>query len=188
MLLFFFCNSHEVCGFVTNPSDRNDGICYTSKIITALHDSGINAELAANDRRGLLNLSLGDGKGFFSYFYGYYFGLIRSNGGIAVVAAGNSYDDSCCYSGAFSDKAITVGASGEECSVEFQSLQCLTILMHQCVVLFFVFFFSFSCFSVSGYFSSFFWELFSFFVLTTSVHLKNLLLLLFFFVDFFWHY
>ena len=95
--------------------------------------------LSGNDRRGVLNLSLGGGKGFFSYFYDYYFGLIRANGGIAVVAAGNSYDDSCYYSPAFSDRAITVGASGEDYSVKF-SIQCFVFVFCNNIVFVFIVF------------------------------------------------
>ena len=49
----------------------------------------IETKLANNKRRGVVNLSFGGTRSFFSYLYEYYFNQIVKYGGIVTVAAGN---------------------------------------------------------------------------------------------------
>ena len=67
--------------------------------------------LAGNDRRGVINMSLGGSFDFSDFIYDYFIEEIVRNGGIVVVAAGNEADDACAYGPAFSHHAISVGAS-----------------------------------------------------------------------------
>ena len=69
------------------PSSIGDTRCYTNLILTAL--DMIEQKLSKNNRRGVINLSLGGKRSFFSYLYEYYFNQIIQHGGVVTVAAGN---------------------------------------------------------------------------------------------------
>ena len=83
--------------------------CFGSLIIGAFAD--INKALSGTTRRGVINVSLGGPKDLDSYISQKYFQQIISNGGIVVVAAGNSNEDACDTAPAFSTKVITVGST-----------------------------------------------------------------------------
>ena len=80
-----------------------------------------------------MNLSLAGGRSFFSYMYEYYFNIMIKYGGIPVVAAGNNYIDACAYAPAWTQYAITVGASDSNYEVKFDTFDivcCYLVLMY----------------------------------------------------------
>ena len=91
------------------PSSSIDTPCYYNLILTGLHM--IRDKLRDNNRRGVINLSLGGSRSYFGYLYEWYFTEIIKYGGIVTVAAGNNNVDACDYSPAFTSAALTVGAA-----------------------------------------------------------------------------
>ena len=80
----------------------------------------ITIKLSQNgNRRGVINLSLGGSRSYFSYIYEHYFQEIIKYGGIVTVAAGNSYSDACIYSPAYTQTAITVGATSSSLTMAY---------------------------------------------------------------------
>ena len=74
------------------PWGSSDTPCYWNLILTGLHM--IRDRLRNNNRRGVINLSLGGSRAYFSELYDWYFTQIVKYGGIVTLAAGNSYLDS----------------------------------------------------------------------------------------------
>ena len=123
---------YRVCEYPSDPDDSSDYPCYTNLLLSALQNITYKLMETNATRRGVINLSLGGTRSFFSYMYEYYFDLIIEFGGIPVVAAGNSYIDACGYAPAWSSFAITVGAADSNYEVECLNEFCIFFLFCFC--------------------------------------------------------
>jgi subtilisin family serine protease len=93
------------------------GICGSGGCPWSYITAGLNAviahlKLTTTTKRGVINMSIG-GYCPSCTKYDWYFDEILANGGIVVVAAGNSNTNACNYGPAASNRAITVGSYEE---------------------------------------------------------------------------
>ena len=116
---------YRVCQYPDNPEHEYDAPCYTNLIIKSLQSITNKLKSTNGDRRGVINMSLGGRRSFFSTLWEYYFKFMIEYGGIPVVGAGNEAIDACYYTPAWSDYAITVGAADSHYKVMF--LYCFSL-------------------------------------------------------------
>eukprot|EP01084_Bolivina_argentea_P091865 165331_1 len=93
---------YKVCQYYVDGDSANDDdvepelVCFFNDIVEALDE--IENKLANNDKRGVINLSIGSlSTDSMTEVYDHYFSNIIDYGGIIVAAAGNDYNDSCDY-------------------------------------------------------------------------------------------
>ena len=87
----------------------------------ALESIANKLETSEIARRGVINLSFGGSRSYFSTFVEYFFDQIIENGGIVFTSAGNNDGNACDRWPGWTTKVITVGSANYDLSV------CITI-------------------------------------------------------------